>query len=173
MTEEENHPLVPISELDDDHPIMKLEDKYRAFLFEYTSNGYNHIKAGEACGVPKGKCLWVTRDKDFKEAVKWVQSQEATELTISKDFVVQEYKRVIEEAKESGKTADLKHINKALENLSKIMGYDAPKKTETTVTGQITHTHDDELEEALKRKLEELHRDSAITVTAHEIKEIE
>lgn len=148
-------------ELPEDNPMMKLSNQHREFLMHYVENGYNHNKAGKEVGIAVGRAIWVTKNQDFKDAIMWYQNQEQNDLTVSKQFVIDGYKEVIELAKDKD---DLTALNRAYDSVAKLMGYNQPTKTEHSHSGTITHTREF-VEEQLEKRLSKMQQDS-ITVEA-------
>lgn len=146
--------------LPEDNPLMKLDNKRRAFVMVYVHNGYKHREAAEEVGMDRYRGVFLLKEPLVQDAVLWFQSQEKTELQISKTEVVEKYKSLIDKAEEEG---DLVALNRALEGVSKLMGYQAPVKTEQTITGKVEHVHRDDIHEQLEAKLQAL-RDNSLTV---------
>jgi phage terminase small subunit len=159
-------------DLPQDAPILELDPKRRAFVVEYMGNGYKSEAAAQAVGFTRGKGKWLLQEPIVQDAVQHLQSIERHEVQISKTAIIEKYKDLLDKATEKD---DLVALNRGLEGLSKVMGYNAPVKTETTVTGKVEHIHSDDLEEKLLKKMRELesYQEGSITVQPKPVEQIE
>ena len=119
---------------------MKLSIKHKAFCDEYLSNGLNQLQAYKSvykCSdkTAQSNATRVMENEGVKKYIQQQQEKTAKKLEITREFIIKEYLEIIESAKNDEYLVDRSNWNKSLAQLTKLVGLDAPEKTEVTHKG--------------------------------------
>lgn len=127
----------------------KLNDKQKQFADEYLINGfcgrkaylavYKSVKTEAAADVMASRLL---SNVKVKEYIAQKQAVTAKKFDITREYITNEYLQLIESAKKEGLDGqgtlkDRTNWAKALAQLSKLLGLDAPEKVEHSGTINI------------------------------------
>ena len=119
-----------------------LNAKQTAFLFEYMRNGnnaavaYKTIYTGVTQGTAQVNSSRLVRDPRIQALLAKERAEMKKKEWVERSFVVETLQEVIWTAREKG---DLTNLNRALQELSKLMGFYEPVKTK--VEGNISHEY--------------------------------
>ena len=128
-----------------------MNEKHKQFADEYLTNGFNgrkaylavykSIKSEAAADVNASKLLSNTKVKEY---IAQKQAVTAKKFDITRDYITQEYLELIESAKKEGldgqgSLKDRTNWAKALAQLSKLLGLDAPEKQEIEHRGIVVN----------------------------------
>lgn len=115
--------------------------KHKQFCDTYLINGLNATQAYITVyktkneeSARKASSLLLTKI-DIKNYIQTEQNKLSKKADIDKEFIINEYKELLESCKEegldgSGNIKDRTNWNKALQNLSKMLGFNEPEKIE-------------------------------------------
>ena len=138
----------------------KLTPKQEAFIQEYMKNGgnqsaaYRHAYNAENMKeqVINNKASLLFAKGYIKVRLDFLQKELAKENKMSKEWVLEQLKNIISKSsqnemvidKNGGNSGEYKYdsagVNKALDTVSKMMGYYATEKKEVTLLGEIELT---------------------------------
>lgn len=124
----------------------KLNKKQQMFVNEYVTNGYNGTQAAIAAGYsPKTASAQSSRmlkNANILRLIEESQKETRKKTEIDKEYILRSYEELLKSCIEEGNPGrdgqtikDRTNWNKALQNLSKMLGFDAPTKTEITHKG--------------------------------------
>jgi phage terminase small subunit len=123
---------------------MKISEKHKSFCDEYINNGFNgtkaylavykSVKSEDAARTNASKLL---AKANIKAYVEQKQKELRQKAEIDRDYILEEYKQLLESCKiegldGEGTIKDRTNWSRALAQLSKLLGLDAPDKTEIT-----------------------------------------
>jgi phage terminase small subunit len=126
---------------------MKLNDRHKLFADEYLANGMNGTRAYLAVykTVKKEKTAEVNASRllsnaKLKAYIAEKQAELAKSKEIDRDFILNEYIELLDSCKAegldgAGTIKDRTNWAKALSQLTKMLGMDAPEKTEVEHKG--------------------------------------
>jgi phage terminase small subunit len=119
---------------------MNLSIKHKAFCNEYLSNGLNVLQAYKSvykCSdkAAQSNAFRLMENEGVKSYIQQEQNKTAERLEITREFLIKEYLELIESAKSEEYIIDRSNWNKSLAQLTKLLGLDAPDKSEVTHKG--------------------------------------
>lgn len=118
--------------------------KHKQFCEEYLNNGLNasaaYIKVGYSNNNPDKNAYKLLQRDDIKSYIENKQKQMATKSNIDREYILNEYKELLESCKQegldgAGTIKDRSNWAKALSQLTKFLGLDAPEKVDVTSGG--------------------------------------
>jgi phage terminase small subunit len=123
---------------------MKLNEKHKLFADEYINNGYNATKAymtvykTDKERVAEASASRLLSKVIIADYIKERQKEAQEELKIDREYIIKEYLDLITSCKIEGNDGegtikDRANWSKALAQLSKMLGLDAPEKHEHTI----------------------------------------
>jgi phage terminase small subunit len=130
---------------------MELNERHKKFCDEYLINGFNgrkaylsvykSVKSDAAADVNASKLLSNTKIKEYLAKQQAVTSKK---MDITREYITAEYLELIKSAKEEGldgqgSIKDRTNWAKALVQLSKFLGFDAPDKIEVEHKGIVVN----------------------------------
>lgn len=122
---------------------MELKTKHKIFCDEYLKNGFNateaYVTAYQISNRDSAKvaaCKLLT-NANIKKYIKERQQDLQDQIVIDQQDILRQYLDLIESCRLEGNgdgIVDRTNWNKALQNLSKILGFDSPQKIEHSIT---------------------------------------